>query len=153
MLGHSLYHCTNLLLLANCLYRSMGEATVKFAVMDSIDVTSLKALHNYPKYVINQAHSTEFGVRDIVSMSLSCVAIFESEYVARLPGRNTPIIALSVGDSIYAHSMILSGPSTMCTAEQPVLRRLLGSLGRSEMVFLTVPQFPRLRRLVWTVGT
>ncbi|CAM1510041.1 Fc.00g003760.m01.CDS01 [Cosmosporella sp. VM-42] len=76
----------------------------------------------------------------------SCISMFESGDFSIPPQSLQNIIALSTGDSLYVVTSILSDPSISITPSQPEVIRVLGSLGGSEMAFLTVPASPMVRK-------
>ena len=77
-----------------------------------------------------------------LSISFACIAMLETGEFNIHPKSLEGVMALSIGDSIYVATALISDPSA--SQSQCPLRRVMGNLGRSEMAFLIPPSSPRL---------
>ncbi|OTB05970.1 hypothetical protein M426DRAFT_10107 [Hypoxylon sp. CI-4A] len=75
---------------------------------------------------------------------LSCIAMCESGEYNVDPRQLKGVIALSAGDSIFAASALVSDPAEASRNGKPMIQRLFGNLGRSELAFLVPPSAPKL---------
>jgi len=77
-----------------------------------------------------------------LAMPFACIAMFETGEFNIDPKSLEGVMALSIGDSIYVATALLSDPSD--SQDRCPVRRVMGNLGRSEMAFLVPPSSPRL---------
>jgi hypothetical protein len=74
----------------------------------------------------------------------ACIAMMESGEFDIVPSSLENVIALSSGDSIFVVSALLQDPVQIATSSQPI-KRVSGSVGRSELVFMVPTAEPALK--------
>ncbi|KAF7559562.1 hypothetical protein G7046_g4599 [Stylonectria norvegica] len=129
---------------ADVFYESLDGATVSLVLLE----TRLMSLHWARNLEATRPHGLGLGSIP-TSIVLSCIATFECGGYRIEPATDlSAVVALAVGDSIYVDSLLLSDPMTghLLPRDRSRVRRFLGSLGRSELAFITALATPRLRK-------
>ncbi|VTT55904.1 unnamed protein product [Fusarium fujikuroi] len=154
---HDLYPVIPLLsalAFSETLYRSLKGATVSMeALMVSLqDIRWPKWLKTVQdesgrySHIISSPksdHSNFHGeLSNQLAVSLACIAMFESGEFDIDPRALLGTFALSSGDSIYLTSAMTMDPALVSARGE--VRRVLGNLGRPEMVFLVSAAKPML---------
>lgn len=120
---------------ASTLYRALPGATV------SLEVIRIPLpIAGWPQVAL-KASKTDSNL----SALFSCLAMFESGQFVVSPSTLCGVFAMSSYDSIFVASALMSDPCED-NAQTPI-KRGLGNMGRSEMVFMIPPADPRFNEV------
>ncbi|TGJ84173.1 hypothetical protein E0Z10_g4603 [Xylaria hypoxylon] len=101
------------------------------------------------KVLQSQLHKAKWAEEGMIRMEkltsmFACIAMMESGELDIIPSSLENVIALSSGDSIFVDSTLLQDPVGVATSSKAV-KRVSGSVGRSELVFMVPTAEPALK--------
>lgn len=135
------------LLIANEIYKTLDGAQVDLSLLDAATPLANFEWARHMDVIWRKEVWPCWSWAEYVNIQqiLSCITTLETGGLQIPPKYLQNVIALSTGDSLYVLCPILRDPADPQDRSGVPIRRVLGSLGRPEVAFVTVPVSPMVK--------